>query len=83
MANNRTIESQRDIRWDSKKLGYSNTTIGRYGCTITCISYLANTTPDVANDKLKKVKGFTNNLVIWSKIHEAFPELEYAHRIYS
>lgn len=34
--------SQRDLQWCDKKLGQSSLTIGRYGCTTTCISMLSD-----------------------------------------
>ncbi len=34
--------SQRDPRWSQTKLGQSSLTIGRYGCTTTCISMLTS-----------------------------------------
>lgn len=32
---------QRDMGWDSVKMGHSNATVGHYGCTITSISNLS------------------------------------------
>lgn len=69
--------SQRDKRWKDIKLGTSDTTIGGYGCTITCISMIIGTTPDVANERLKAVNGYAQgNLVIWDKLAEAFPGIK-------
>lgn len=34
--------SQRDPRWAALKIGASNLTIGRYGCTLTCMSMLTD-----------------------------------------
>jgi hypothetical protein len=69
--------SQRDKRWGSIKLGTSDTTISGYGCTITCISMIIGTTPDVANERLKAVNGYAQgNLVIWDKLAEAFPGIK-------
>lgn len=69
-----TTLSQRDTRWASVKLGFSSTsTIGNYGCLITCFSMIAGLNPDDLNAKLKAVDGFTNDLVIWSKVKEAIP----------
>lgn len=66
--------SQRDLKWANIKLGFSDSTIGLYGCTITCLAMIIGTTPDVVNDRLKAVNGFASgNLLIWSKIPEAFP----------
>lgn len=73
--------SQRDPRWGKIKLGFSETLIHNYGCTITSLSYILQTTPDIVNEKLKEVKGFKNNLVIWSAISQAFPKVEQASRV--
>jgi len=76
--------SQRDPHWSNVPLGFSNLTIGGYGCTITCISMLACLNPDEVNARLKAVNGFSNgNLVIWTKIKEAIPWLEFEWRGYS
>lgn len=66
---------QRDPKWANIKLGTSNVTIGGYGCTISVIGNIVGATPDVVNQKLKGVDGFANqNLVIWGKISQAFPD---------
>ncbi len=36
------ILSQRDPSWSAVKIGASNLTIGRYGCTVTCMSMLTD-----------------------------------------
>jgi len=75
--------SQRDSRWQNILLGTSQVTIGNYGCVITCVSMLAGTTPDFTNEKLKQVSGYQNgNLLIWSKIKSALPNLEFEWRGY-
>ena len=74
--------SQRDPRWSKQQLGTSNTTIGGFGCTITSIAMLIGTTPDVVNRELKRVGGYANgNLVIWSKVPVAFPQLIFIKRV--
>ena|SRR3990167_861627 len=76
--------NQRDPRWARQQLGTSNTTIGSHGCTITCIAMLVGTTPDVVNKELKRVGAFANgNLVIWSKVPIAFPQLTFVKRVNS
>jgi hypothetical protein len=76
--------SQRDIRWKNVPLGFSDLTIGGYGCTITCIAMIAGLNPDEVNARLKAVNGFASgSLVIWSKIKEAIPWLEFEWRGYS
>ncbi|OFW53962.1 MAG: hypothetical protein A2163_07780 [Actinobacteria bacterium RBG_13_35_12] len=80
-----TVLSQRDNRWKDIPLGFStNTSIGSHGCTVTCLSMLAGVTPDIVNSRLKQVNGFANgNLVIWAKVPEALPNLEFVKRVYS
>lgn len=74
--------SQRDPRWSKIKLGFSNVTIGGYGCTITCLAMLAGTTPDKVNEAMKRVGGYANgNLVIWSKVPQALPNLRFVKRV--
>lgn len=69
--------SQRDKRWKDIPLGFSSTTIGDYGCTITCIAMILGTTPDVVNERLKTVNGYAQgNLVVWAKLEEAFPGIK-------
>jgi molecular chaperone GrpE (heat shock protein) len=77
--------NQRDTRWRNIKLGFSTTTtIGSHGCTITCVGMLAGINPDDVNERLKKVNGYANtNLIIWSKIKEAIPWLEFEWRAYA
>lgn len=72
--------NQRDSRWANIILGWSSQTIGDAGCTISVIGNILGVTPDVVNEKLKAVKGFSDglhagngNLVIWSAIEKAFP----------
>lgn len=77
------ILCQRDTRWKDVTLGTKGT-IGDYGCTITCLSMAANLTPDQTNERLNRVGGYANgNLVIWSKIKEAIPWMEFGVRGYS
>lgn len=65
---------QRDPRWIYRPLGFSTSTIGAYGCTVSVIGNILGKTPVEVNEALKKVNGFANgNLVIWDKISEAFP----------
>ena len=76
------IYSQRDPKWKDETLGTKGT-IGGYGCTITAIGCLADLTPSEVNQRLKSVNGFANgNLVIWSKIEEAIPWLQFVWRGY-
>lgn len=80
-----TIYGQRDSKWAKIGLGTSRTTtIGSHGCTITCVAMLAGLTPDVINQRMKDSNAFANtNLVIWNKIKEAIPHLEFDWRGYT
>ena len=62
------ILSQRDEHWKDKKLGNSNLTIGNYGCVVTALAMMFDSTPDRVNDYLKKHGGFKGANVIWAKI---------------
>lgn len=42
VINNIKYLSQRDPRWSNIKLGGGNLTVGRYGCTTTCLSMLSD-----------------------------------------
>lgn len=73
------VYSQRDTRWANTLLGTSQTvTIGAMGCLVACLGMMNGDTPPVANEKLKAVGGFWDNtLVIWTKIKQAFENLEW------
>lgn len=61
--------SQRDPRWAGKTIGKSNSTIGRYGCTITDLS-MASDWFGCYKDPgwMAKNLRFLGDLVIWSSI---------------
>lgn len=63
--------SQRDPRWSWKKIGNSNSTIGAYGCTITCIA-MASDYFRCYHDPgwMAKYLKFLNDLVIWQSIEK-------------
>lgn len=78
--------NQRDPRWASQKLGFGTGTIHSYGCTITSLAMLLGTTPDIVNKKMKSANAFggaTKNLVVWSKLKDAFPQILSATRYYN
>jgi len=67
---------QKDPRWKNILLGYSKTmTIGGWGCLIVTLAMRLGLTPDVVNDRLKAVGGFTGANVYWQMVQVAFPEL--------
>jgi len=72
--------SQRDPKWGNITIGNSTSKISAYGCTITCVAMLADTTPDVVNAFLTAVGGFSVDRIIWTKINETklglhFPDM--------
>lgn len=74
--------SQRDLRWASKRLGTSSSTIGGYGCLLTCMATLAkyygkDTDPDRLNQSLIAIEGFTNgNLYEWyTGVPKIYPDI--------
>lgn len=86
---NESVLSQRDPRWAGKKLGFSDLTIGSYGCTLTSLTMLLNRlfgynlTPDVVNDKLKLAKAFSGALIWWARVPLAYPQLKWIRRDYN
>ena len=69
--------SQRDLRWSRKKLGYGSVSLGGYGCTLTCLSNMAGINPDELNTMLKgsslrdsAFAGSTKNLINWTKLEK-------------
>ncbi|MDQ3098901.1 MAG: C39 family peptidase [bacterium] len=74
MIKNFPLQSQNDERWKYTSLGTSKTTLGNYGCLITCISSLLtyfgiSTQPDKYNEWLIKNNGYKDgNLYYWSSI---------------
>lgn len=91
--------SQRDPKWKAEKLGFSNLTIGGYGCTLTSLTcllnyvYGASYTPNQVNNKLKELgqynprtnpKGaFLGALLVWANVPLAYPKLKFIKRGYN
>lgn len=74
------VLSQRDPRWGEIPVGFGIAKIKDVGCTITVLAEILGTTPDVVNERMKAVKGFSDgrtigkgNLLVWSYIAKAFP----------
>lgn len=77
---NTTPFSQRDPKWSEVKLGFGEGTIGQFGCTMTALTMFlnskgANLTPLQVNQIMKDRGAFYGNLVWWSKLQQAFPQL--------
>ena len=79
-----TILSQRNPNWASMRIGLSNLTIGRFGCTLTSLSMLSEyfngfvAPPNIA----KNGAWFTpDGLILWGKLN--FPTMKFEKRLYS
>lgn len=80
--------SQGDPRWKDVKLGNSTTTIGNYGCLLTCAAMLCkfygkDTDPAKLNDLMKANGGYSapannpsqKNLWGWSTLSVIYPDI--------
>lgn len=63
---------QKDPRWTMKKIGKTNLTIGRMGCTITCVSMVSDWFKCFKRpDELANLLSFTaDGLLIWNSIEK-------------
>jgi hypothetical protein len=84
--------SQRDPQWKDVALGFgdASSTIGRYGCTLTCLTMAANgmgcnETPATLDAKLRALgfgagyTGDTKNLIVFSGLEKIFPFIRFAY----
>ena len=82
------VFSQRDIRWSNHPLG-TKSTIGAYGCLMTCASMVANafghaTNPLALNQWLTDNDGYLDgNLYLWAKVEEIYPDMKFDGFVYS
>lgn len=77
-----TLLSQRDLRWASVKLGNSSLTMGRFGCTTTCLSMLTSYFGGfVFPDAIAKNGGnYTKDgLVVWQSL--SFKDMQFVKRL--
>jgi hypothetical protein len=75
--------SQNDKRWSADKLGSSPLTIGRYGCTTTCISMLSDYFKCYKNPKeiAHNVANYTKDgLIVW--VNLKFDRMKFVRREY-
>ena len=78
--------SQRDKRWKDIHLGHTDTTIGGYGCLITCASMMLrhfgiDTDPARLNDWLKANGGYYNgNLFVWNSLNKLDKRVSFGYR---
>lgn len=87
MTINVKVYSQRDWRWAFVKFGFGGGRFKDYGCTVTALTSLLfvagyNLTPPQVAEKLRAVKAFQGDLLIWSRIQLAFPLVKFTWRGY-
>ena len=76
--------SQRNPLWADKLLGASKLTIGRFGCTTTCISMLSEYfgKPVSPLQLASNANNYTiDGLIIWKNLH--IPGMKFVERIYT
>ena len=88
--------SQRDPVWARRKLGFSQGTLGDYGCAVTALAMLLNYvdgeligindrhTPVTVNQALRVANGFRGkyrNYLNWPAVPSVWPFLEYDDRV--
>ena len=85
-----TYYTQNDTKWRNDTIGNSNSTIGGVGCVISCVSTAISdlenksVTPQEFNKIMTQVEGFDGAYLIWYKINEVFPDLNYrADRVFT
>lgn len=74
--------SQRDQKWASKRLGASSLTVGRFGCTTTCISMLSDYFKCYQSPGLISsfVTYYTpSGLILWNKLN--FQKMKFVERV--
>ena len=80
---------QNDPKWTEDNVGNSTKKMGGVGCLVSCVASCISdlgtlVDPQEVNNKLKAVDGFEDALLIWYKINEAIPEVDYEYsRIFS
>lgn len=80
---------QNDPEWGGDLIGGTNRTMGGSGCLITCVASAIDhlgtpATPGEVNRKLTGVDGYQGADLIWYKINEAYPEIDYEYtRVFS
>ena len=65
---NLTVYGQRDSQWAGDKINGTSSTLGSYGCTISCLGMLTDRNPRDANNWLKSLGAFQSDLVLWGKV---------------
>ncbi len=84
-----TYYLQNDPLWADDKLGSTSRSLGGAGCLISCVASAITdldsaVTPGELNKRLTDVGGFSGGDLIWYKINEAVPSIDYTYsRVFS
>ena len=75
---------QNDPAWGDERLGRTDRRLAGAGCLIACVSSAATdlgvqVTPKELNQKLTEIDGFQGAELIWYKINEVYPEIDYKY----
>lgn len=75
------ILKQSDPRWTSEKIGSSQSTIGRYGCLITCLSMLSDWygTFNTPGWMARNLSFTSDGRLLWQSIR---PPMRFVYRYY-
>lgn len=68
--------AQRNLLWSWIKINNTSSTIGRYGCTLTCIGDMTGRSPKSSHSWLKSLGAFSRDLILWSRVPK------FVHRFY-
>lgn len=75
---------QNDPRWSSEKIGSSSSSMGGEGCLVSSVanamSYMGqDVNPQAVNESLSEIDGFDGPNLIWYKINQSYPEIDYKY----
>lgn len=74
--------SQRDLAWANERLGSSKLTMGRFGCTTTCLSMISDYFKGFKSpiELAHNINNYTiDGLVLWKSLR--FPTMRFVDRI--
>ncbi len=82
MAFNLVRFSQQDPQWKNTVIGGGPDTIGYIGCALTSVTMLVSSwgyseTPQSLNKKLTGIGGFINEAIVWSKVSQLYPQVQF------
>jgi len=83
------IIAQGDPRWKDRRLGFSDVSIGGYGCAIACLAMLgayAQHEPPIPLDELNETLKsndvyYAHNMLRWPFVETVYPSLLYVTRV--